>query len=126
MKKLNNGTKNTKLAWIVRKAWRTANKGALGFGGSPKEYFAESLRMAWADSKESFENSGLKLLRYTKTDGTDSYTVVSRCEEKQGKNGVYYQAHGLKGTRNYKNAVIMEFTKENVAKLEKSGFTLAE
>lgn len=37
---------------LFRKAWDLAKAGAESFGGSSKDYFAESLKMAWAMLKE--------------------------------------------------------------------------
>jgi Streptococcus thermophilus bacteriophage Gp111 protein len=38
---------------VMKKAWEIAREGAKKFGGKVKEYFAEALRMAWAEIKKS-------------------------------------------------------------------------
>ena len=38
---------------IMRRAWKIAREGAEKFGGSPREYFKEALRMAWAEIKST-------------------------------------------------------------------------
>jgi len=38
---------------IMKRAWKIAREGAEKFGGSPREYFRESLRMAWGEVKET-------------------------------------------------------------------------
>ena len=38
-------------AQVMRRAWELAKAGQINFGGSVKMYFAESLRMAWKESK---------------------------------------------------------------------------
>lgn len=37
---------------VMTKAWKIAREGAARFGGKVKEYFAEALKMAWAQAKE--------------------------------------------------------------------------
>lgn len=37
---------------VMQRAWQLAKQGAKQFGGKAKEYFAISLRMAWAEIKE--------------------------------------------------------------------------
>lgn len=41
----------------MSRAWRIARQGAKKFGGSVKEYFAVSLKMAWAEVKAEEENA---------------------------------------------------------------------
>lgn len=36
---------------VMKKAWEIAKEGAVKFGGKVKEYFAASLKMAWAQVK---------------------------------------------------------------------------
>lgn len=36
---------------VMRRAWRIAREGQKKFGGSVKEYFAESLKLAWGEYK---------------------------------------------------------------------------
>ena len=37
---------------VMTRAWEIAREGAANFGGKVKEYFAEALRMAWAETKK--------------------------------------------------------------------------
>ena len=37
---------------VMKRAWEIARQGAEKFGGNAKEYFAEALRMAWAEVKK--------------------------------------------------------------------------
>lgn len=37
---------------VMTRAWKIAREGAAKFGGKVKEYFAEALRMAWAEIKK--------------------------------------------------------------------------
>lgn len=37
---------------VMQKAWELAKQGAVQFGGNAREYFSESLRMAWKKIKE--------------------------------------------------------------------------
>ena len=41
-----------KLRLLMRQAWAWARHGAAKFGGSPKLYLAEALRMVWAEKKK--------------------------------------------------------------------------
>src|SRR3954452_9911765 len=41
-----------KLRLIMRQAWAWARHGAAKFGGSPKLYLAEALKMVWAEKKK--------------------------------------------------------------------------
>ena len=124
MKKINK--KVVELKWIVKKAWSMAYQGNNQFGGCAKDYLKESLKEAWKDARLSFDKKGLQLMGYVKIDGTMSYTIVSKYEVKNGKNGEYAQAVGLKGVRNYKNTFIKPFTTENILMLEKEGYKLSE
>lgn len=36
---------------VMKRAWEIAREGQNKFGGNVKEYFAEALRMAWAEAK---------------------------------------------------------------------------
>ncbi|MGC4375943.1 hypothetical protein WD019_03225 [Fictibacillus sp. Mic-4] len=38
---------------VMKRAWEIARKGVERFGGKVKEYFAEALRMAWAEVKKA-------------------------------------------------------------------------
>lgn len=38
---------------IMKRAWEIAKQGQKKFGGKVKEYFAESLKMAWAESRKA-------------------------------------------------------------------------
>lgn len=38
---------------VMTKAWEIAKEGQKNFGGKVKEYFAEALRMAWAEYKQA-------------------------------------------------------------------------
>lgn len=54
---------------IMSKAWEIAREGQKAFGGKVSEYFAEALKMAWAQAKdnvdiESLEKKGFN--RWTK------------------------------------------------------------
>lgn len=56
---------------IMIKAWRIAREGQKAFGGKVREYFAQALKMAWAQAKstidiESLEKKGFR--RWTKGD----------------------------------------------------------
>lgn len=56
---------------IMSKAWEIAREGQKGFGGKVSEYFAQALKMAWAQAKntisvESLEKKGFN--RWTKGD----------------------------------------------------------
>src|SRR3954447_6147287 len=41
-----------KLRLVMRQAWAWARHGAAKFGGSPKLYLAEALRIVWAEKKK--------------------------------------------------------------------------
>lgn len=56
---------------IMSKAWKIAREGQKAFGGKVREYFAQALKMAWAQAKntidiESLEKKGFN--RWTKGD----------------------------------------------------------
>lgn len=38
---------------VMKRAWEIAKEGQKKFGGKVKEYFAESLKMAWAESRKA-------------------------------------------------------------------------
>lgn len=37
---------------IMKRAWEIAREGFIKFGGKVKEYFAEALKLAWAEAKQ--------------------------------------------------------------------------
>ena len=44
---------NTKM--IMKRAWRIAKSAVKKFGGKAKQYFAEAMKMAWAEAKRTEE-----------------------------------------------------------------------
>lgn len=56
---------------IMRNAWNIAREGQKAFGGKVSEYFAEALKMAWAQAKNSIDIEALEkkgFNRWTKGD----------------------------------------------------------
>lgn len=45
---------------IMVNAWRIAREGQKEFGGKVREYFAQALKMAWAQAKESIDIEALE------------------------------------------------------------------
>lgn len=42
---------------VMKRAWEIAKAGQQKFGGKVKEYFAESLKLAWAEVKKGVKKS---------------------------------------------------------------------
>ena len=66
---------------IMKKAWEIAREGQKAFGGKVSEYFAESLKMAWDQAKntvsvESLEKKGFN--RWTKGNMDRLYFNIER------------------------------------------------
>ncbi len=56
---------------IMKNAWKIARKGQKAFGGKVSEYFAQALKMAWAQSKNTIDIEALEkkgFCRWTKGD----------------------------------------------------------
>lgn len=45
---------------IMSKAWEIAREGQKAFGGKVSEYFAEALKMAWAQAKDNIDIESLE------------------------------------------------------------------
>lgn len=45
---------------LMKEAWNIAREGQKAFGGKVSEYFAESLKMAWAQAKNSLDIEALE------------------------------------------------------------------
>lgn len=45
---------------LMEKAWKIAREGQKAFGGKVTEYFAEALKMAWAQAKSSIDIEALE------------------------------------------------------------------
>ena len=43
--------RETKMQKIMRKSWSLSRKGSMKFGGSPKDYLSESMKIVWAEDK---------------------------------------------------------------------------
>lgn len=52
---------------IMKRAWEIAREGQKNFGGKVKEYFAESLKIAWAEVKAP------KTVEFTTTSGSKKH-----------------------------------------------------
>ncbi len=66
---------------IMNKAWEIAREGQKAFGGKVREYFAQALKMAWAQAKngldiEALEKKGFD--RWTKGDMDRLYFNIER------------------------------------------------
>ena len=66
---------------IMRKAWNIARQGQKVFGGKVSEYFAQALKMAWAQAKgginiEALEQKGFN--RWTKGDMDRLYFNIQK------------------------------------------------
>lgn len=66
---------------IMIKAWKIAREGQKAFGGKVREYFAQALKMAWAQAKneidvEALEKKGFS--RWTKGDMDRLYFNIQR------------------------------------------------
>lgn len=86
-------------AQVMRRAWEIAREGQKNFGGKVSAYFAESLRMAWAETRrhetkdEMIERlEGLGFRRWTKY-GKDRMYVDS---ELLGFECEYYKTGNMK------------------------------
>jgi hypothetical protein len=66
---------------IMVNAWRIAREGQKAFGGKVSEYFAEALKMAWAQAKNSIDIEALEkkgFNRWTKGDMDRLYFNIER------------------------------------------------
>ncbi|MGO1442601.1 MAG: hypothetical protein ACTHWD_00210 [Lactobacillus delbrueckii] len=66
---------------IMKNAWRIAREGQKAFGGKVREYFAQALKMAWAQAKstidiEALEKKGFR--RWTKGDMDRLYFNIEK------------------------------------------------
>lgn len=66
---------------LMEKAWNIAREGQKAFGGKVSEYFAQALKMAWAQAKnaidiEALEKKGFN--RWTKGDMDRLYFNIER------------------------------------------------
>ena len=66
---------------VMKRAWEIAREGQKAFGGKVSEYFAESLKMAWAQTKsgldiEALEQKGFN--RWSKGDMDRLYFNIER------------------------------------------------
>lgn len=66
---------------IMSKAWEIAREGQKAFGGKVREYFAQALKMAWAQAKntidiEALEKKGFR--RWTKGDMDRLYFNIEK------------------------------------------------
>lgn len=66
---------------IMKNAWEIAREGQKAFGGKVSEYFAESLKIAWAQAKngldiEALEKNGFR--RWSKDDMDRLYFNIER------------------------------------------------
>ena len=81
---------------LMENAWKIAREGQKAFGGKVSEYFAEALKMAWAQAKstidiEALEKKGFN--RWTKGDMDRLYFNI----EKSGDLGLdYYKSGNLR------------------------------
>lgn len=69
---------------IMSNAWKIAREGQKEFGGKVTEYFAEALKMAWVEAKntiniEDLEKKGFS--RWTKGDMDRLYFTVEKSED---------------------------------------------
>ncbi|MGN7402714.1 hypothetical protein ACTHO0_22935 [Cytobacillus praedii] len=80
--KIDNKTwEETKMKNVMTRAWEIARRGATKFGGKIKEYFAQSLVIAWAEIKKdlSVQEKGLKIYTdYIKNVISKGVVVVSQ------------------------------------------------
>lgn len=79
---------------VMMTAWRIARKAALKFGGKVKEFFRESLRIAWRETKgenkvkeEKIENYCIEIKRTNVTLEQFLSYIKYRCKKKEITNG---------------------------------------
>lgn len=66
---------------VMDNAWKIAREGQKAFGGKVSEYFAEALKMAWAQAKNSIDIEALEkkgFSRWTKGDMDRLYFNITR------------------------------------------------
>ena len=66
---------------IMKNAWSIAREGKKAFGGKVSEYFAQALKMAWAQAKNKIDVESLKkkgFSRWTKGDMDRLYFNIQR------------------------------------------------
>jgi lysozyme family protein len=95
---------------VMKRAWEIAKEGQRKFGGKVKEYFAQALRIAWAEVKKGAKR--VMEIGYTeiaRRNGVLWFAVndiegleVSLLEEKNGMNGKYTKRNNVD---DYKKAV---------------------
>jgi hypothetical protein len=99
-----------KMKNVMVRAWEIAKKGAAKFGGKVKDYFAQALRMAWAEIKKGVKKMeiGYELVR--KLNGTIQF-VTNDVEGMQssfltdGFNGMNRTTFVKRNALPYKNVV---------------------
>lgn len=90
---------------IMTRAWNIAKEGAAKFGGKASEYFAEALKMAWAEVKKVVKEA-FGEARVIETTWGDKLFKVWR---KYGKNRLYVNREDGKKTYGYINLDTMTF-----------------
>lgn len=66
---------------IMSNAWKIAKEGQKAFGGKVSEYFAEALKMAWAQAKNTIDIAALEqngFSRWSKSDMDRLYFNIAR------------------------------------------------
>lgn len=82
---------------VMKRAWAIAKKGAKKFGGNVKEYFAESLKIAWEEVKNPYKFIAEKV----KDVNNNLYFVVADSENM--KVNVVIPSKSLKTEKTYYN-----------------------
>lgn len=82
---------NKTMKKIMVKAWEIARAGAVKFGGKVKEYFAEALKMAWAETKTVTPEQAMDafVVKFNRTIGAESDVKAAKWQ-KGDKLRVYF------------------------------------
>lgn len=87
---------------VMIKAWEIAKTAVIKFGGSSKEYFAEALKMAWAEFKtptkiEHSADTVKALTRFMDCDSNDFDRSANLWTKPVGFSRIYFNLNGWKG-----------------------------
>lgn len=91
-------------AHVMKRAWEIAKKAVKKFGGKVKEFFAQALKMAWAEVKDVKE----VFTGYARVT-VDGYTLSFKAWEKYGKKRIYInEVKGQEGQREQTTGAYIE------------------
>lgn len=79
-----------KMKNVMSRAWEIARQGQRWFGGNVKQYFAEALRMAWAETRDR---------RVSAKQIEAEFGVSAREWKNYGKHRIYFQSYTGGGYR---------------------------